>query len=104
MVIILDFETTGLSPNPGARPIEAAAVGVEPGQIADRLQSLMYSGVFVPAFVTVLTGVTRARVRAAPGVDRVMRELYAFIDGQPIVAHDTRIDRQFLEAEWRRPR
>lgn len=45
IVIVLDFETTGLSPHLGARPTEVAAVRVENGQIVDRYQSLMYAGV-----------------------------------------------------------
>ena len=64
----------------------------------------MYAGVYVPAFITELTGITNAMVREAPGVDRVMRELHAFIDDQPIVAHNASFDRRFLEAEWRRLR
>ena len=39
--IILDFETTGLSPDCGDRTIEVGAVVVEDGAIVDRFQSLM---------------------------------------------------------------
>ena len=34
-LIVLDFETTGMSPNLGARPTEVAAVRVENGRIVD---------------------------------------------------------------------
>ena len=40
-VIVLDFETTGLSPRQGARPTEVAAVVLEGNSIVDRLSSLM---------------------------------------------------------------
>jgi DNA polymerase III subunit epsilon len=103
-LIVLDFETTGMSPNLGARPTEVAAVRVENGQIVDRYQSLMDAGVYVPAFITELTGITNAMVRNAPGIDRVMRELHAFVGGHPIVAHNASFDRKFLEAEWQRLR
>lgn len=103
-LIVLDFETTGMSPHLGARPTEVAAVRVENGQIVDRYQSLMYAGVYVPAFITELTGITNAMVREAPGVDRVMRDLHAFIGRHPVVAHNASFDRKFLEAEWRRLR
>jgi DNA polymerase III subunit epsilon len=103
-LIVLDFETTGMSPNLGARPTEVAAVRIENGHIVDRFQSLMDAGVYVPAFITELTGITNAMVRNAPPIKRVMRELHSFIDGQPIIAHNAQFDRKFLEAEWRRLR
>lgn len=103
-VIVLDFETTGMSPNVGARPTEVAAVRIENGRIVDRYQSLMNGGVYVPAFITELTGITNTMVRNAPPIDQVMRELHAFVDGQPLVAHNVSFDRKFLEAEWQRLR
>jgi DNA polymerase-3 subunit epsilon len=44
-LIVLDFETTGMPPNLGARPTEVAAVRVVNGHIVDRYQSLR-----MPAF------------------------------------------------------
>lgn len=58
----------------------------------------------MPAFITELTGITNAMVREAPGIDRVMRDLHAFIGRHPVVAHNASFDRKFLEAEWRRLR
>jgi DNA polymerase III subunit epsilon len=79
-LIVLDFETTGMSPNLGARPTEVAAVRVENGRIVERYKSLMNAGVYVP------TGSTNMVVREAPSVDQVIRELNAFNNGQPIAA------------------
>ncbi|MBT6768678.1 MAG: 3'-5' exonuclease, partial [Opitutales bacterium] len=39
-VIVLDFETTGLSPNMGDRAIEIGAVRIENGRVTDRFQEL----------------------------------------------------------------
>ena len=39
-VVVLDFETTGLSPEQGERAIEIGAVTLEGSHIADRFQSL----------------------------------------------------------------
>jgi DNA polymerase-3 subunit epsilon len=39
--IVIDFETTGLSPGYGDRTIEVGAVVVENNAIVDRYQSLM---------------------------------------------------------------
>ena len=49
--IILDFETTGLSPDCGDRTIEVGAVVVEAGTIVDRFQSLMNPGIKVSSFI-----------------------------------------------------
>ena len=49
--IILDFETTGLSPNCGDRTIEVGAVVVEDGAIVDRFQSLINPGMRVSGFI-----------------------------------------------------
>ena len=42
-VVVLDFETTGLSPNLGDRAIEIGAVLIENGRISDRFQQLLTS-------------------------------------------------------------
>ena len=50
-VIVLDFETSGLSPDMGDRAIEVGAVRVEGGKITDRFQSLMNPGIRVSGFI-----------------------------------------------------
>ncbi len=101
-VAIIDFETTGLSPDMGDRATEVAAVIVANGRIVDRYQSLMNAGVRVPAFIESLTGITNAMVRAAPPAAEVMAALAEFIGDVPLVAHNASFDRKFLDAEWAR--
>ncbi len=50
-VIVLDFETTGLSPNQGDRAIEIGAVRLEQGVITDRFQQLMNPGQRISGFI-----------------------------------------------------
>jgi len=101
-VAVIDFETTGLSPNHGDRATEIAAVIVRDGQVVDRYQSLMNAGVRIPAFITELTGITDAMVRAAPHVSDVMREVSDFVGDCPLVAHNAGFDRKFWDAELER--
>jgi len=54
--IIIDFETTGLSPNYGDRIIEVGAVAVEEGEIVARFSSLINPGVRVSSFIKNYTG------------------------------------------------
>ena len=101
-VAVLDFETTGLSPDLGDRPTEIAIALVENGRIVDRYQSLMNPGRRIPAFVTELTGITNAMVAAAPAVAEVMHEAARFVGALPVVAHNASFDRRFWVAELQR--
>jgi DNA polymerase-3 subunit epsilon len=101
-VAVLDFETTGLSPDLGDRPTEIAVALVEEGRIVDRFQSLMNPGRRIPAFVTELTGISNAMVATAPSVGEVMRDAARFVGALPVVAHNASFDRKFWVAELRR--
>ena len=46
-IAVIDFETTGISPNMGDRATEVAIVLLEDGQVVDRFQSLMNAGVLM---------------------------------------------------------
>ena len=98
-VIVLDFETTGLSPDHGDRAIEIGAVRIENGSITDRFQQLMNPGRRINAFIEDYTGITNAMLRDAPACREVMAEFSEFIGDSDIVAHNASFDRRFLEAE-----
>ncbi|MEJ6007792.1 3'-5' exonuclease [Paucibacter sp. AS339] len=98
-VAVIDFETSGMSPNAGGRATEIAAVLVRDGQIVDSFQSLMKTGVWVPPFIEELTGINNDMLAQAPPAAEVMRELAAFTRGLPLVAHNAAFDRGFWQAE-----
>jgi len=101
-VVVIDFETTGRSPEQGARATEVAAVVVSNGAIVDRYQSLMNAGVPIPPFIETLTGISNRMIRQAPDAARVMIELADFIGEIPLVAHNASFDAKFLQAELQR--
>jgi len=101
-VVVLDFETTGMSPDRGDRTIEVGAVKVENGQATERFQSLMNPGVCINAFIEDFTGISNDMVRDAPCCEDVMDDFSAFIEGYPLVAHNASFDRRFLDAEFSR--
>ncbi len=101
-VAVIDFETTGISPEQGARATEVAIVLVQEGRIVDRFQSLMNAGVAIPSFITQLTGISNAMVRAAPEAGAVIREAARFVGQAPMVAHNAAFDRKFWRAELAR--
>lgn len=100
-IVMLDFETTGLSPDAGDRITEVAALRIVDGSIAGRYVSLVNCGVRIPSFITGLTGISQAMVNAAPKASVVLPELLDFIGGDALSAHNASFDLKFLLAESR---
>ena len=98
-IVVLDFETTGLSAGGGDRAIEIGAVAVENGKITDKYQNLIQPGFKVDRFIEHYTGITNHMLDQAPRPDEVFPELYRFIDGSVMVAHNASFDRSFLDME-----
>jgi DNA polymerase-3 subunit epsilon len=101
-IIVIDFETTGLSPNLGERKIEVGAVLINDGQIVNRFQSLMNPGVRISGFIENYTGITNRMLSSAPSIKEVMEELKVFIGSHLLVAHNDSFDSKFLDAEFAR--
>jgi len=98
-VIVLDFETTGLSPDYGDRAIEIGAVRIENGEAVERFQALMNPGRRIDSFIEGYTGITNGMLKDAPPCKEVMHEFADFINGYNLVAHNASFDKRFLDAE-----
>ncbi|MBN3830911.1 3'-5' exonuclease [Burkholderia sp. Ac-20344] len=98
-VAVLDFETTGLSPNMGDRATEIAVILLRDGQVVDRFQSLMNAGRRIPSDVVALTGITNEMIASAPPASTVMKEAAAFVGKHAVVAHNAGFDKRFWQAE-----
>jgi len=98
-VIVVDFETTGISPDHGDRAIEVGAVKLEKGDIVDSFQCLMNPGIPVNGFIEDYTGITNAMLEQAPPCEEVMGDFTDFIGDGNLVAHNASFDRRFLDAE-----
>lgn len=99
-VIILDFETTGLSPQYGDRAIEIGAVLIEDNLIIDRFQGLMNPGFRISSFIESYTGINNDMVENAPPCEKVMEQFAEFVGDHPLVAHNASFDRKFLDSEF----
>jgi DNA polymerase-3 subunit epsilon len=97
--VVLDFETTGLSPAMGARVIEVSAREVVDGRAGHEFLTFVDPGVRVPAEITHITGITTAMLSGAPTSVAAMRQLTSFIGSSPIVCHNAGFDRRFYEHE-----
>jgi|TARA_B110001454_G_scaffold34029_2_gene33495 DNA polymerase III subunit epsilon len=101
-LVILDFETTGLSPDMGDRAIEIGAVRLVNGEITDRFQELMNPGKRISAFIEEYTGITNQMLVGVDSCEIVMNRFADFMGGDNLIAHNASFDQRFLEAEFAR--
>lgn len=100
-IVIIDFETTGLSPD-FARTIEVGAVLINENKIVDSFSQLMNPGYNIPSFITDLTGITNKMIKKQPSPEEVMPKLRKFIGSHPVMAHNASFDSKFLISEMLR--
>lgn len=95
--VVVDLETTGGSPASCAIT-EIGAVKVRGGETLGEFQTLVNPGVSIPAFISVLTGITDAAVAGAPRIEAVLPTFLEFANGATLVAHNAPFDMGFLKA------
>jgi DNA polymerase III subunit epsilon len=95
--VVLDLETTGLSPVRD-RITEVGAVRARGGEVDAELRTFVHPGQPIPAAVTAITGITDADVAHAPTIDDVLPMLIDFIGGAVLVAHNAPFDVGFITA------
>lgn len=101
-MVMIDFETSGMSPAEGGRVTEVAALRIVDNCVVDRYVSLINCRVQIPRFITELTGITQAMVNSAPSCNTVIPELLDFIGTDTLAAHNASFDEGFLLAESQR--
>lgn len=101
-VVILDFETTGLSPDMGDRAIEIGAVRLVNGEVTEQFQQLMNPGRRISRFIEDYTGISNAMLTNAPSCGEVMDSFADFLGDDNLVAHNASFDKRFLDAELNR--
>jgi DNA polymerase-3 subunit epsilon len=101
-LVILDFETTGLSPDMGDRAIEIGAVRLVNGEVTERFQELMNPGQRVSSFIENYTGISNDMLEGADSCEVVMDRFAEFIADDNLIAHNASFDKRFLDAEFDR--
>ncbi|MFS0884781.1 DEDD exonuclease domain-containing protein [Aeromicrobium sp. 179-A 4D2 NHS] len=94
---VVDLETTGGSPKKGSKITEVGAVKVRGGEILGEFQTLVNPDQLIPAFITVLTGITDQMVVEAPRIAEVLPSFLEFARGTVLVAHNAPFDVGFLK-------
>ncbi|MBL6989064.1 MAG: 3'-5' exonuclease [Bacteriovoracaceae bacterium] len=97
-VVILDFETTGLSAHYD-RIIEVGAIIVKDNKVTNSFEQLMNPGRYISSTITKITGITRSMLQDKPRPEVVMPKLKQFIGDRVILAHNASFDQKFLDSE-----
>lgn len=95
--VVVDLETTGGSPAE-CGITEVGAVKVRGGEVLGEFQTLVNPGEPIPAFISVLTGITDRMVAGSPRIETVLPQFLEFAAGSVLVAHNARFDVSFLKA------
>ncbi|MCL3818436.1 DEDD exonuclease domain-containing protein [Aeromicrobium wangtongii] len=98
---VVDLETTGGSAAKGSKITEIGAVKVRGGEVLGEFQSLVNPDELIPAFITVLTGITDQMVVHAPRIAEVLPSFLEFARGTVLVAHNAPFDVGFLKHDAR---
>jgi DNA polymerase III subunit epsilon len=99
--VVVDLETTGLSPGT-SRICEIGAVRVRDLELGDEFQTLVDPNVPLGPAITALTGLRDAQLRGAPSEAVAVRRFLAFAGDAVLVAHNARFDLAFLDRQTER--
>ena len=93
--VVIDLETTGLSPS-SDEIIEFGAVLVENGRVVAEFSSLANPGHEIDPQIVRLTGITNSALSKARPVKDVLYDFLHFVADHPIVGHNVGFDVNFL--------
>lgn len=97
--VVLDIETTGLSPVKN-EIIEFAAVRVRNYEVTQEFATLIKPSVPIPAFITGLTGISDLDVENAPDIVEILPQIRDFIGDDIVVGHNVKFDISFIRANF----
>lgn len=96
---VFDTETTGMSPEKGARLVEIAAVKVKPGlvlDLSDTFDTLINPKTNIPYQAYAIHGINSVMVADKPEAKDILPEFYTFAEKSIVAAHNARFDCSFI--------
>ena len=99
-LVCVDVETTGLSPDKGARVCEVALLRSEGEREVARFESLVHPQQPMPPEVIRVHGITDAMVADAPVFAALLPDVRDVLQGAVVVGHNVHFDLRFLRHEW----
>ena len=101
---VVDVETTGSSVVRGARIVEFSAILVDGGRVTGEFTTLVNPDVWIPRWVTRLTGIEPEMVEDAPHFRDIAGSVVDCLEGRVFVAHNVTFDWRFVAEEMRMAR
>ncbi|HBN07740.1 MAG TPA: DNA polymerase III subunit epsilon [Cyanobacteria bacterium UBA8530] len=95
--VVVDLETTGLSPQKGDCIVEIGAVLVEGGSKKATFQTLVDPRRLIPYYAQRVHGISDKMVKGAPTVEEAIPLFLEFAQDSCLVSHNARFDRGFLD-------
>lgn len=99
--VVVDVETTGLSPH-SDDIIEIAAIKFQSGIEVERFHSLINPGIPLSPRIVGLTGITDNMLSDSPTIENILLKFLEFLGEQHLVAHNAKFDTDFIESSARR--
>lgn len=93
--IVVDLETTGLSPEYDSI-IEICALKYRNQTLIDKFSTLINPGYEIDDFIIELTGITNEMLSAAPSIQKIINSLDYFLGDNIIVGHSVNFDINFI--------
>ncbi len=93
--VIVDLETTGLSPKNG-EIIEIGAIKVIDNKVVDKMDVFVKPSRPITWFTTNLTGITNEMVDEGLSTKEALKVFYEFSSGLRLMAHNAKFDMSFL--------
>lgn len=99
--IVLDIETTGLSPVKN-EIIELSAIRVVNNKITEEFSKLINPECYVSSFITNLTGITTEMLYEAEKAPIVIKEFMDFLSESIVIGHNITFDISFIDAKLKK--
>ena len=95
---VVDIETTGGSAKTG-KITEIAIVITDGESILEEYESLVDPDMFIPSFITNLTGITNQMVEDAPDFKDIAKRVSTLLQDKVFVAHNVNFDYSFVQKQ-----
>jgi DNA polymerase-3 subunit epsilon len=100
--VVLDIETTGLSPEHGDRVIEVGAIALEGKSIVNEFHSLIDTERPIDPDAGRIHRITKYMLCGQPKAEYVFQKFHRFIEESVLVAHYAAFDLSFIAHEFGR--
>ncbi|HYG15119.1 MAG TPA: exonuclease domain-containing protein [Bacteroidia bacterium] len=98
MYAIVDIETTGGFAQ-GHRITEIAIAVYDGNEVVEWYETLVNPGMFIPQYITALTGIDNEMVENAPSFADIAPKIYSLLEPCVFVAHNVNFDYSFVKNE-----